>query len=67
MDSWQDVVALLLVLLAVASLARRGWRTFFKRAPGCGGCGGCPSASEHAQPIVTSIAAMPLQKPRNNC
>lgn len=58
MYSWQDAIALLLVLLAVASLARRGWRTFFKRAPGCGGCGGCPAASSQTEPIVTSIAAI---------
>lgn len=65
MYSWQDAVAMLLVLLAVASLLRRGWRTFFQRAHGCGGCSGCSAANNPARPIVTSIAAISTE-PRIN-
>ena len=45
MYSWQDIVALLLVTLAAASLLHRGWRVFFKRTRGCGGCSACPASS----------------------
>jgi hypothetical protein len=41
---WQDVVALTLVAVALAYLARRAWRTLARRpSGGCAtGCGACP-------------------------
>jgi hypothetical protein len=58
MSGWQDVVSLLLVLLASLSLARRGWRLFFQRPRGCGACGTCPGATP-SQPAVTQITHLP--------
>ena len=59
MNSWQDIAALLLVCLALASLLRRGWRLFFKPVSGCGACGGCPSAGRSTTPSVTTLSVLP--------
>lgn len=57
MSAWQDALALILVALASASLARRGWRLFFQRPRGCGACGTCPGSTK--EPAVTTIAPLP--------
>lgn len=50
----QDALAILIVALAVAFLARRGWYRLVHRSRGiCGSCGSCPSVMNKTQPVVT--------------
>ena len=67
---WQTVVALVLVVLAMAYLARLAWRTFQARG-GCGTCasGGCGSPSEESsslgkeKPLVSIDLAKSAEPP----
>jgi hypothetical protein len=64
---WQDVVALTVVFAAVASLARRAWRTMSARQPatGCTHCSACSSGSGEQQ-LVKVTLAMPSAAPSFN-
>jgi hypothetical protein len=46
----QNIIALLIVAVAVGYLVRRGWRYFAARksAAGCGACGSCPTSNGSA-------------------
>ncbi len=44
MISWQEVLAIMFVGLAVLMLLIRWKRFFADSTPGCAGCGSCPSA-----------------------
>ena len=46
---WQLSVVGLIVVAAVVYLARRAWRTWGRKASGCGGCGsGCKGETRSA-------------------
>lgn len=51
---WQAVVVALIVLAAVAYLARSTWQVIVRRkTPGCGTCSSCPtSEGENGKPFV---------------
>jgi hypothetical protein len=51
---WQAILVGLCVALALAYLARRGWRTWRGRAAGCGGCkcGSETARKESATPLI---------------
>jgi len=56
--SWQLPIVLLIVLAAVAYLARRTWRSLTARkAGGCGGGCGCAQAPSAAERRPTLIPA----------
>jgi len=57
----QDAIAILIVAVAAAFLARRGWRHFMRRVSGaCGSCVSCPASASTSQPLV-SIAPLGSQ------
>ena len=53
MDTWQDIAATGLVVLAGGYLAFRGWLVFWKQRGGCGSCSSCPSGDDQKKPIVS--------------
>jgi len=54
---WQTIAALLIVLAAIAILARKTWKGFFQPAAGgCGtGCSSCPSSQSSGSVKVTKL------------
>jgi hypothetical protein len=55
MFDWQNVVALTVVAVAAAYVARHGWRALASRPsrPGCGGCSSCPSKTAGGREFVS--------------
>ncbi len=53
----QDIIALLLVSLAMLFLLHRAWRLFVRRSAGCGACASCPAPAA-GQPGVVSITPL---------
>ena len=53
MDSWQDIAAAGLVLLAGGYLAYRGWLVIWKKRGGCSSCSSCPSGDDPKKQIVS--------------
>ncbi|MEX2112312.1 MAG: hypothetical protein WD845_03960 [Pirellulales bacterium] len=54
---WQSIASLAIVSLAIAYLARIGWRTIVERkAAACGG--GCKSCAAGGEPPVVEIGAL---------
>jgi hypothetical protein len=52
---WQVILVGLCVALALAYLARRGWRTWRGRAAGCGGCKCAPAPETRpAAPLISA-------------
>ena len=52
----QDFIAIAIVVIAAAFLARRGWQTLAKRRAGCGSCGNCPSNAAGNTANLVSIS-----------
>ena len=57
---WQTIVALLIVMAAIAVLAKQTWNVMFKTATsGCGtGCSSCPSAHTDRSVKVTQLVQL---------
>lgn len=54
--TWQDLIALTLVVAAAGYLVRASWRVLArKKSPGCGTCAKCPStgATDSGTPVVS--------------
>jgi hypothetical protein len=64
----QDIIAILIVTVAAAFLAYRGWqRAASRRAGACGACSHCPSSgSLKSTPLVTLSPIIPNSKSPNH-
>jgi hypothetical protein len=54
---WQNVIVGLIVVAALAYLARSGWQAVARRRAGCGACSTCPAAKAD-EPAVVSLAPL---------
>ena len=66
MSTWQDILALTCVALAVTYIVWRVVRKLAKRAPpGCGSCSSCPGsdAGPARQPLVSLTAKSKMPPP----
>jgi len=55
----QNLIVLVVVVAAVAYLARVAWQTVARRkGAACGGCGNCPSAGANNAPSVVEIGSL---------
>jgi hypothetical protein len=53
----QDILVILIVLVAAAFLVRRMWQAMTKRRSGaCGACSNCPSNSAAKTPALVNIS-----------
>jgi hypothetical protein len=63
---WQWLLVGLCTVAAVGYLSRRTWRTWFRKASGCGGCGGgCAPAKKPAdasEPRVIPVDQLTLRR-----
>ena len=50
--TWQDLLAVAIVMAAVAFLGRAVYRMLFAGKSACGGCGTCSSADSKTPPLV---------------
>jgi len=51
--TWQDIVAISLIVTAAAYVSRRAWHSLSgKRKPGCAGCSACPQQTAEQDLIV---------------
>ena len=58
---WQLAVVVLSIAAATAYIGRRAWRTWRRKASGCGGCGtGCKSAA--SKEASTLARLIPLEQ-----
>ena len=51
--TFQDLIAVAIVTVAVAYLGRTVYRMLFGGKASCGGCGSCPSADSKTPPLVS--------------
>jgi hypothetical protein len=58
---WQGIIVGLLIALACAYLARRGWRAWQASQRGCGGGCGCASSNTESQAAPTLIPSDQLR------
>jgi hypothetical protein len=60
---WQNIIALVVVVVAAIYLARRSWQTLLRKGSRCGGCAGCSSQKATSQAVVTiDLAARPSSR-----
>jgi hypothetical protein len=52
----QDILAILIAVVAAAFLLRRAWQRLASRRGACGSCPNCPSAGSAKSPPLVSIS-----------
>jgi FeoB-associated Cys-rich membrane protein len=62
--TFQDLIAVAIVLAALGYLGRAVYRMIFGGKAACGGCGSCPSADSKTPPLVSlDLSAKPPSTP----
>ncbi|HEX4146755.1 MAG TPA: hypothetical protein VHY91_24880 [Pirellulales bacterium] len=59
--TWQDLIAVVIVMTALGYVGRTVYRMIFGGKAACGGCGTCPSAGSKTPPLVS--LDLPAKRP----